>query len=253
MRTTHADRLLQGLGITEPNEIDLEAIAFHVGARVRYRPLDGCEARIIGAGDKAIITVKANSHPKRKRFSIAHELGHWHHHRGQCLICRAEEGRPSGALSSERVADSFAADLLMPLYLFKPLSLQFSKLTFKAVNELATLFNTSQTSTAIRLVESNHSPAVLVSHGPKGRRWFTRAPDVPAKWFPQPSLHSDSFAFDVLFGNKPEDLHPRKIGADAWFDRREAERYEVYEQTLRVSADEVLTLILIGSPAMLDE
>lgn len=44
-----AEQLLQDLGVTEPKEIDLEAIAFHVNARIRYRPLDGCEACIVGA------------------------------------------------------------------------------------------------------------------------------------------------------------------------------------------------------------
>jgi hypothetical protein len=46
---------------------------------------------------------------------------------------------------------------------------------------------------------------------------------------------------------------PRKIGADAWFDRGEAERYEVQEQTIRTATDEVLTLILIADPDMLDD
>lgn len=251
MHLTHAERLLQELGITEPDEIDLDAIAFHVGARVHYRPLEGCEARIIGAGDQAIITVKADSHPRRKRFSIAHELGHWHHHRGQCLVCRAEETRPGRAISPERVADSFAADLLMPAYLFKPLARQHSKLNFKSVNALAEAFRTSQTATAIRLVESDHAPALLVCHGPKGRKWFTRAPSVPQRWFPQDSLDADSFAFGVLFGNKPDDPMPRKIGAEAWFDRRGAEKFEVHEQTCGTGPDEVLTLVLVSDPDML--
>jgi hypothetical protein len=253
MHLTHAERLLQELGITEPDEIDLDAVAFHVGARVRYRPLEGCEARIIGAGDQAIITVKADSHPRRKRFSIAHELGHWHHHRGHCLVCRVEEmRRPGGALSPERVADGFAADLLMPAYLFKPLARQHAKLTFKAVNALAEAFKTSQTATAIRLVESNHTPALLVCHGPKGRKWFTRSLRVPQRWFPQDSLDAESFAFGVLFGRKPDDPIPRKIGADAWFDRRDADRFEVHEQTCRTGPDEVLTLILVSDPEMLE-
>ncbi|MEN2989346.1 ImmA/IrrE family metallo-endopeptidase [Tistrella sp. BH-R2-4] len=253
MHLTHAERLLQELGITEPDEIDLDAIAFHVGARVRYRPLEGCEARIIGAGDQAIITVKVDSHPRRKRFSIAHELGHWHHHRGQCLVCRAEEMRPGGALSPERVADGFAAHLLMPAYLFKPLARQHGRLTFKAVNALAEAFRTSQTATAIRLVESDHAPALLICHGAKGRKWFTRAPSVPQRWFPQEALDADSFAFGVLFGSKPDDPMPRKIGADAWFDRRDAERFEVHEQTRRTGTDEVLTLILVSDPDMLED
>jgi hypothetical protein len=54
---TPAERVLQELGISEPTEIDLEAIAFHLGARVRFRRLEGCEARIIGCNDTAIITI----------------------------------------------------------------------------------------------------------------------------------------------------------------------------------------------------
>ncbi len=44
----HAERVLASLGITEPREIDVEAIAWHLGAKVKYRELDTCEARIWG-------------------------------------------------------------------------------------------------------------------------------------------------------------------------------------------------------------
>lgn len=253
MALTPAERLLQNLGITEPEEIDLEAIAYHVNARVRFRALYGCEARIIGNGERAIITVNANSAPRRKRFSIAHELGHWHHHRGKRLVCRVDDYHPDHALSPERVADGFAADLLMPNYLFRPLSRQHDNLSFKTVNALADAFLTSPAATAIRLVESDHSPTIVVCHGPDGRKWFRRAPSVPSRWFPQEQLDADSYAFDALFGSRPDDGMPRKIGADAWFDRRDAERYEVQEQTIRTWSDEILTLILIVDPAMLDE
>lgn len=253
MALSAAERLLQDLGITEPDEIDLEAIAYHVNARVKYRPLDGCEARIIGAADQAIITVNSNSGHRRARFSIAHELGHWHYHRGKCLACRVDEYQPRTASSPERSADSYAADLLMPHYLFRPLARQQGKLTFKAVSALSDLFSTSKTATAIRLVESDDTPALLVCHGPKGRKWFARAPSVPDRWFPQDSLDADSFAFDVLFGKQADNPMPRKIGADAWFDRREAERFDVLEQTIRTGPEETLTLIVITDPNMLEE
>lgn len=248
-----AEQLLQELGVTEPEEIHLEAIAYFVGANVRYRALDGCEARIIGAGEKAIITVNADSSPRRKRFSIAHELGHWCHHRGQCLVCRAEDYRPRNALSPERTADSYAADLLMPHYLFKPLARQHRRLTFQAIEGLASAFDTSLTATAIRLVESDHSPAILVCHGPRGRKWFTRAPSVPSKWFPQDTLDAQSFAFEVLFGARPNDSTPRKIGADGWFDRRDAGRFEIHEQTVRTGQDEILTVLLLNDEEMLED
>ena len=253
MSISPAERLLQELGVTEPDEIDLEAIAYYVKARVKYRPLDGCEARIIGKGDEAIITVNANSTYRRKRFSIAHELGHWHHHRGKCLACRVEEYRPRDALSPERTADGYAADLLMPYYLFQPLARQQSKLTFKAVTALADTFNASKPAAAIRLVESDHSSALLVCHGPRGRKWFTRAPSVPQVWFPQDALDADSYAFGVQFGGKPDDPMPRKIGAEAWFDRRGADRFELHEQTIRTGPDETLTLLLISDSRMLED
>jgi hypothetical protein len=155
--------------------------------------------------------------------------------------------------SPERVADIYAADLLMPHYLFRPAARQQSKLTFAAVNALAGIFNTSQTATAIRLVEGDHSPALLVCHGSQGRKWFVRAPSVPERWFPKDTLDAESFAFGVLYGAHPDDALPRKIGADAWFDRWEASKCEVHEQTIRTGDDEVLTLVLFSDMHMLED
>lgn len=84
---TPAERLLIELGIEAPREIDLEAIAWDAGAEVRFASLDSCEARIIGYGNRAIITVEESSIPTRKRFSIGHELGHWKYHRGRSFVC----------------------------------------------------------------------------------------------------------------------------------------------------------------------
>jgi hypothetical protein len=78
---TAPELLLQELGVTEPNDIDLEPIAYHVG----------CEACILGAGDRAIITVTTRSNKPRQRFSLGHDFGHWHYHRGHSSICRHDD------------------------------------------------------------------------------------------------------------------------------------------------------------------
>jgi len=80
-----------------------------------------------------------------------------------------------------------------------------------------------------------------------------RAPSVPRRWFPRDDLDPDSFAFSILFGNQVDDRTPRKIGADAWFDRSEAERYVVSEQTVSISNSETLSLVLITDEKMLYE
>ncbi len=253
MALTAAERLLQDLGVSEPGEIDLEAIAYHLNAIVQYKPLDGCEARIVGAGERAIISVNNRSGWRRKRFSIAHELGHWHHHKGKRLVCRADDYRPREETSPERVADGYAADLLLPHYLFKPLARQQKRLTFKAVGELADAFSASITATSIRLVEADLFPALVVCHGPNGRKWFARAPMIPRKWFPQTALDAESTAFSVQFGRQDGTANPSKIGGAAWFDRYDADRYEVLEQTLRTGPDETVSLITITDERMMED
>ena len=250
-----AEQLLQDLGISDPRDIDLEAIAFDQGAVVKYQSLKGCEARIVGYGDRGIITIDPGNDPFRVRFSIGHELGHWHRHRGRSLMCRSDEiGNPRRKPQDpERVADSYAADLLMPRYLFDPLARQYDHLTVQAVRELGDLFDTSLTATAIRLIESRHSPAILICHGRQGRKWFARSPDVPERWFPQEQLDPESFASDLLFGPGDEQAHPRLIGADAWFDRPEAHRYELHEQSVRTADDEILTILRLNNADMLED
>ncbi|HVY19354.1 MAG TPA: ImmA/IrrE family metallo-endopeptidase [Bauldia sp.] len=250
-RKVRPDSLLKGLGITEPEEIDLEAIGFCVHAVIKYRALQGCDAQIVGYGNDAIITVNCDSSDERRRFSAAHEIGHWMLHRGKQLACRVDEASNDGS-PSEREADRFAADLLMPIYIFERFAREFERLNFDVVKELASRFATSITSTAIRLIEIDHSPALLVCHGPEGRRWFRRAPSVPAKWFPMLELGSESSAFSVLFGRQTDDLRPRKIQASLWFDTASAGYHSVHEQTTRIGKDEVLTL-LIFDPSTLAE
>jgi hypothetical protein len=51
--------MLIELGISEPKEIDLDTIAWTRGAVVNYRPMDGCEATIVGSKRRAVISVNA--------------------------------------------------------------------------------------------------------------------------------------------------------------------------------------------------
>lgn len=250
---TPAEGLLQELGITEPDEIDLAAIAYHVGARVRFRPLCGCEAHILGCAGQAIITVKQDSSARRKRFSIAHELGHWRFHRGKTLVCRVDDYRPRDAQSPEKVADGYAADLLMPRYLLTPKVSELGRIGFDSIGGLAEAFNTSLTATSIRLVDLDHISGFVISHTPRGRKWFARAPSVPRHWFPREDLDPKSFAFSVQFGGRSDDSAPRKVGADAWFDRHNAARFMVREQTLRVARDETISLVLLEDKVMLND
>ncbi|OHV82597.1 ImmA/IrrE family metallo-endopeptidase [Rhizobium sp. LCM 4573] len=251
------DKVIDDLGITEPHEIDIEAIAWHLGAKVKYCQVDGCEACILGANDRAIIRVSDKVLRPRQRFSIGHELGHWCHHRRRALYCKPEDigslapGKPTPKRAEEKVADNYASNLLMPWKVFRPVTRQYKDLTFDTVAQVASAFETSLTATAIRLIDMDHTPALLVSHGPNGRRWFARSKSVPERWFPRDELQRESPSFDVLFGKAPESKIARKVDADSWFDRYDADRYQITEQTRRAPDGSILTLLVIKDERML--
>jgi Zn-dependent peptidase ImmA (M78 family) len=254
VKFSRAEQRLMDLGISEPEEIDLEAIAWDEGVRVQYKDISGCEARLVGVGNRAIVTIRSSTEDRRKRFSLAHELGHWNHHRGRSFECRADDmvERYSSKSTEEREADNYAADLLMPAYMFRPLARTIKRPTFDAVKELADRFQTSLTATAIRLVDANAWPLLLVCHATSGRVWFKRSRDVPDRWFPQKELDSDSLAFDRLFGAKDR-TRAQKIGADAWFDKTGSEQFDIVEDAIRISNGQVLSLLWIENEEMLAE
>src|SRR5215211_4690008 len=247
-----AERILIGLGITEPKDIDLEAIAWSRGAAVRYRQLENCEAMIVGSQRRAIITVNNSSIFVRRRFSLAHEIGHWHHHRGRILFCGSREidNPANSALNPEHQADIFASDLILPDYLFRPRAARLKRVTLSAARELAGEFNASLTATLLKLVKGNSFPILVVCHNEQRRRWFHSAPMLPGWWFPREELDAESFAFEMLFGSAAESSFPRKVGAGAWFDFRNADRYEIQEQSFLLPNQEVLTVLTIPTESL---
>jgi Zn-dependent peptidase ImmA (M78 family) len=252
MALSAAERLLQNLGVEEPEEIDLEAIAWCLGALVKFRPLDGCEAMIVGNRGNAVISVNCRSIPSRQRFSIGHELGHWHLHKGKTLFCSGREiDRPvAGFLGPEQQADVFASDLLLPNYIFRPAGLAIRRLNLKAARDLAERFKASLSATLSKLVALDQFPIMIVRHGHEGRTWFSRPPHVRAYWFPRRDLDAESAAFELLYKRGKEDAFPRKIGADAWFEFRGADQYEVQEQSFALPNDEIMTLLILPDEAL---
>ena len=108
---------------------------------------------------------EAGLHP-RTRFSIAHELGHYFldEHHDYLVHGGGSHGSKSEFFShvlTEREADAFAAALLMPKRLMRPM-VNSGELTLRRIDELARHFHTSNVSTAIEAVKLSHFPCALV-------------------------------------------------------------------------------------------
>jgi hypothetical protein len=239
-----AETQLQELGITDPSDIDVNAIAFHLGATIKYKSLSGCEASIVGVNDKAIIRVDPSVSPERQRFSAAHECGHWTHHRGRSFRCRSSdiENPRTSIANPERVADDYAADLLMPRYIFEPIANTFQFTRFSMIEEIGKLFGTSFLATALRIVKLGPEYSILICHGRGGREWFRRTEKMETFWFPQDRLDTDSVASDILSGIIKDKGKRMKMDGDAWFSFENSDRYEVNEESIPYG-EKVLTLL----------
>jgi len=238
---------LDELGITEADEIDLEAIAYYKGATVEHRQLDGCEARIIGYGEKAIITVNDSSPLFRQNFSIGHELGHWFRHRGTIgNLCQATDVKSNrfsqrkAVPMREKVANDYAAELLMPHYLFSR-HIAGSDVSFDVIRSVKNIFNVSLTAAAIKYVGSCGFPVLLVSYKSGRRGWYHRSTEVPEHFYPVRELDRNSAAYRTLIG-KP-DSGSTLCDADIWIDAQGSEDYEIREVSWKVSDDEVMVFL----------
>jgi len=242
---SQAERLLWGHGVREPDHIDLEAIASVRGARVVFRRLDGCAARLVRSGDSAVISVAVDSVLGRQRFSLGHELAHWIcDSQRSSFKCTGEDIGPQNAeaKSVEADANSFASQLILPNYLVEPWSAG-RKLTLDVADALAKDFRASLTASAIKLVKRANTPACVVCHGQQKLRWFQKNSGIPLDFYLRRELHQDTPAFDLVFGAMTGMSRPRKEPADRWFSGPNAYRMTVQTQSVKLPDATVLTLL----------
>ena len=105
------------------------------------------------------------AHAARTRFSLAHELAHFHIEEHRNFLRQGGTFDPSieefiSDTVIEREADVFAANLLMPTsHIRKEIS--NGELSCARVKEIAAKFGTSLTSTAIRSIEVSDAPCAI--------------------------------------------------------------------------------------------
>ena len=71
-----ASKTIDQFGICSPEHIRVRDIAFALGATVIEQKMSRAAASIVRVGNHATIRISPTDSQVRKRFSIAHELGH---------------------------------------------------------------------------------------------------------------------------------------------------------------------------------
>jgi Zn-dependent peptidase ImmA (M78 family) len=215
--SARAEEIIQNLQIREPDEIHIIEIAMECGAFVRERSLDSSEARLIRKGDLGIITVNSGIPEEgRKRFAIAHELGHFELHAvSQLILCTEGDIYIWNENKEQEIeANEFAASILMPEDIFtkhfKP-----GQPSMEVVKELASKFMTTLTATASRYVQLSLEPCAVAICKNGYIKWYKKSKDFNFHIRVNEKLSPDSDAFyfyedDVLTDRSI------KVPATAW-------------------------------------
>lgn len=159
-----AESLVKSLGIPGPS-VDVHRVAAELGLRIVEDNLgDDVSGALVMNANGAAVLVQEEHHPNRKRFTIAHEIGHHvlghqfeegghvHVDRGNYISLRGRRAS-EGVDPKEVEANRFAAALLMPSEMVKGAvaGLRVAALHDQHVEHLASLFEVSQQAMTIRL------------------------------------------------------------------------------------------------------
>lgn len=156
-----ARELLKAVGVDKP-PVPVGKLAKRVGAVVRLQPFEGQMSGMVHRqpGGKATIGVNSRHALTRRRFTIAHEIGHLILHKDEDLhvdeaspIGFRTEASAAGVDVNEIEANQFAAELLMPVYLLRSEIERLPKNieTDEAIKKLADRFKVSDQAMTFRL------------------------------------------------------------------------------------------------------
>lgn len=230
-------RKVNPVGIPVP----VENYAREVGAVIRPQSDLGPDEAgwCFTSGGKHYIVVNANDSQERQRFTVCHELAHIvlglpSDHKALAWWSYAK--RPL----SEILCDIFAAELLLPYGLFKPLA-EDSGIGLDAVEDLASRFLASISATGSRFGAVISSPCAFVLSEQGKVRYASRSAALrdayawiqPRLDLPRGSLSARVRGGEVCGGSEPVD-------ADIWFSdwerggilQEEAKHFSRWDQTL---------------------
>jgi hypothetical protein len=201
---------------------DLSALVENVGLKIRPVESEGFEGALVRIPNKpgGILAIKSDiREPGRKRFTIAHELGHYilpGHGELEC-VCKSRdiESWSRGVPSHEVDANRFASELLIPLSHVAPL-VRGESATVAVARKISDKFETSLTAAMVKCVDVTEEQCALVVSDNGTIQWWRPGPQfrsyIKAKGT-EVSIESNA---SNLFQGTEEREQDGAVPADAW-------------------------------------
>lgn len=251
---SHARKLLDDYCIEDPSELIIERIANAEGLIIQELEFDNAVGKIHFSRNTGLITIKKNIEDEsQKRFTIAHEMGHFFNERGNNETFIIDDlssiYNPS---EREKAANEFAAEFLMKSEWFTDFT-RGKKLNIDLLKETASYFRVSLSAAALRYAEIGPSPMAVIMSRNGIVQWSRINNYFPFTWIPNGyKVNSNSYAFDIFEkGEKGEsqsviESNPEEVLADAWFweDRNYRKNFFMMEQNFYMPGyNSILTIL----------
>lgn len=242
-----ATKLWTRFGFSSPADLVLEDLAYALGVVVLEGRLDTADARLIRKGKKGLIRLKEDiPESGRKRFAVAHEIGHWvlHENVSQVLSCTSEDMVAQYKASAPEIeANYFAAELLMPRALYRK-KMGTAAPSAQLLRDLADYFQTTLTATVVRFVEvSEESCAMVVTEN--GRvRWWRASEGFDGFWLDAKSEVSRNTVAGAYLHGEPLPGEAEEVDGDAWLGSRASRVADsLYEVAIPLGRYGVISLL----------
>jgi Zn-dependent peptidase ImmA (M78 family) len=181
-----AQNLLAECGFEEITFMPMDLFVAGIDAILIEEELNNCDGKIIFGESKNIIKVDSTiQFEERKRFVIAHEIGHLILHKDLTLpddtfsnfniIEGTEKFLKTG--KQELEANEFASELLMPTKLFLQQA-RGKKFTPLLMRQLAERFKTSLTATVLKYLQCDLHPICIVFIENEKVRYWKKSDDL---------------------------------------------------------------------------
>lgn len=206
--------------------LEVDRIALEVGIVAINEITDkNVEGILVALEDKSAGFINISKHIRensRKRFTIAHELGHFlitsHDHNYSCNPIDINSFRNKNK-PQENEANKFAAELLMPSQYFVP-EIENKIPSYDLFELLTSKFDSSLQSTLIKYKDLTDESIAIVLSENSIIKWASRSDTF--KYFIEDKvpLSSNSDAYD-FFKGKELSREFEEVDKDAWFDASE--------------------------------
>jgi len=254
-----ANTIIEHYGPSLPIPVPVQNIAEAVGIS-EINPITGAdfEGLLITDSAKArgTIVYNADSSLERRKFTIAHEIGHFllpfHDSRAQCakndlgVIRSADERR-----AREAEANRFAAALLLPEKPFRADIRRLGKPDTSHILKLAEKYNVSKEATSRRYAALSDDPCAIIFSRAGQIRSYCKTNDLPRlSSMPKQPLPQGSLSARTAMKQLPAGTLSQweEIDAGVWFESHgELRSVTVYEQFLQQANGYRLTMLTVES------